>query len=390
MKMCIIFLVLIAPIYLFSQDSLLCMGDYWTEDQGAAMLREFAKTYSTVEEWKLRAQRIRLTILNGAELNPLPPRTSLKPLYRNQRVHDGYSVVNVAFESRPGIHATGSLYRPEGQGPFAGVLCPHGHWSDRNDYGRFREDMQKRCATLARMGAIVFAYDMVGYGDMADAGWVHRHPKTLKLQLWNSIRALDFLLSCNNVDPERIGITGASGGGTQTFLLTAVDDRIKVSAPIVMVSAHFFGGCVCESGMPIHKTADFQTNNVDIAACAVPRPMLLVSDGNDWTKNCPEVEYPYIEKIYALFNAVEKFAHFHLSDEGHDYGYSKRVPMYVFFAKHLALNIVNVLGLDAQPDESFVAIEKYHDMIVFNDDFPLPVHAVRHNDDVNWNFTTGE
>ncbi|MBN1465286.1 acetylxylan esterase [candidate division KSB1 bacterium] len=390
MRACIVFVLFLAPIHLFAQD-LLCMGDYWTEEQGAAMLAEFAKTYSAAEEWKLRAQRIRLTILQGAELNPLPAKTPLKPLYRNQRAHDGYSVLNVAFESRPGIYVTGSLYKPvEGKGPFAGVLCPHGHWSDRKDYGRFREDMQKRCAALARMGAIVFAYDMVGYGDMADAGWEHRHAKALKLQLWNSIRALDFLLSCNNVDPERTAITGASGGGTQSFLLTAVDDRIKVSAPVVMVSAHFFGGCVCESGMPIHKTADFQTNNVDIAACAAPRPMLLVSDGNDWTKNCPDVEYPYIENIYRLFGAADKFAHFHLPDEGHDYGYSKRVPMYVFFAKHLALNIANVLGLDAQPDESFVTIEKYQDLVVFNDDFPLPDHAVRHNNDVNWDFSKGE
>ncbi|MBN1558825.1 acetylxylan esterase, partial [candidate division KSB1 bacterium] len=223
MKKCIPLMVLMATIHLFSQDSLLCVGNHWSEEKGAAMLSEFAKTYSTAAEWEQRAQRIRLTILNGAELNPLPAKTPLKPLYRNQRLRDGYSVVNVAFESRPGIYVTGSLYKPlAGKGPFAGVLCPHGHWSKREDYGRFREDMQKRCATLARMGAIVFAYDMVGYGDMADAGWEHHHPKTLKLQLWNSIRALDFLLSCNNVDPERTAITGASGGGTQSFLLTAV------------------------------------------------------------------------------------------------------------------------------------------------------------------------
>lgn len=382
---CLLLLVLQS---LPAQDSLLCVGNHWTEEESAAKLREFAQSYSTVDEWKSRAERIRRTILTGAELTPLPAKTPLNPIYRNERQHDDYSVVNVAFESRPGVFVTGSLYQPlPGEGArCAGILCPHGHWSQKEDYGRFRADMQKRCAMLAKMGAVVFAYDMVGYGDMAEAGWEHRHPKSLKLQLWNSIRALDFLLSLDSVDPQRIGVTGASGGGTQTFLLTAVDERVTVSAPVVMVSAHFFGGCVCESGMPIHRSPDFQTNNVEIAACAAPRPMLLVSDGNDWTKNCPNVEYPYVQNIYKLYNAEDKVGFFHIPDEGHDYGYSKRVPMYVFFAKHLGLNIANVLGLDAKPNESFVTIESYDDLLVFNQDNPLPEHAVRSNHQVDWDF----
>ncbi len=373
----------LAPI----DSSMLCMGKYWTPEEGKRHLQEFRKLYNNKDEWRSRAERIRTHILQGAELEPLPPKTPLNPIYRNPRRHDGYTVVNVAFESRPGVYVTGSLYRPaDASGARPGILCPHGHWSKKENYGRFRPDMQKRCATLARMGAVVFAYDMVGYGEMADVGWVHRHPRTLKLQLWNSIRAVDFLLSLDDVDPQRIGVTGASGGGTQTFLLTAVDDRVKAAAPIVMVSAHFFGGCVCESGMPIHKGEDFQTNNVEIAACAAPRPLLLVSDGKDWTQYSPKVEYPYIEGIYRFFDASDNFAHVHIPDEGHDYGYSKRLPMYVFFAKHFGLDIASVLGLDSRPDESFVVLEDYKDMIVFNDDNPLPQHAVRSNDAVNWDF----
>jgi dienelactone hydrolase len=140
---------------------------------------------------------------------------------------------------------------------------------------------------------------MLGYEDSKQCS--HDIVSSLKLQTINSIRALDFLLELPSIDKNRIGITGESGGGTQTFLLSALDSRIKVSVPAVMVSAHFFGGCQCESGMPIHKKGiDYQTNNVEIAALTAPRPMLMISDGADWTQNTPKVEFPFLQKIYAL------------------------------------------------------------------------------------------
>ena len=374
-----------SPVLPDDAEPQLRQGDFQTEEEARAQLKRFSATYTTLGDWNRRAARTRQAILRGTELWPLPERTPLRPILRGRRDHDGYSVENVAFESLPGVFVTGSLYRPTGgDGPYAGIVSPHGHWEQPEDYGRYRPDMQNRAATLARMGAVVLTYDMVGYGELRAAGWEHRHPKTLALQLWNSIRGVDFLLSLPDVDPSRIAATGASGGGTQTFLLAAVDSRVAVSVPVVMISAHFFGGCVGESGMPIHVSPGHETNNVDIGALAAPRPQLIVSDGDDWTKNTPDVEFPYIQQVYRLYEAEALVENLHLPDEQHDYGYSKRLGAYRFLAEHLGLDLGQVRAPDGSIDESGVAIEPEADLHVFGVDHPFPAHMVRHNDDVPW------
>ncbi len=361
-----------------TDTSLLCRGNYYTESEGKSALEKMAATWHNQSTWEQRAARIRRGILEGAGMNRFPGNTPLKPIVRGKKTFDGYTVENVAIESLPGFFVTGNLYRPTVKRKlYPAVLSPHGH---AKEPPRFTEGVQRRCASLARMGAIVFVYDMIGVGESDQCS--HKHPQGVALQLHNSKRALDFLCSLPEVDKKRIAMTGESGGGTQTFLLAATDNRIAVSVPVVMVSAHFFGGCICESGMPIHKSKDHQACNVEIAALFAPKPMLLISDGKDWTKNTPAVEYPYIRSVYRLYGREANVENLHLPDEGHDYGFSKRKGMYAFLAKHLGLSLKPVTDAAGAVDEEFATIQAREALQVFDARQPRPAHAVMGDDAV--------
>lgn len=356
-------------------------------EEGKKHLDQLLALYLTADLWEQRKAELRKCFLEKLNLSPLPEKTPLNPVFSGTRKMNGYIVENVFIESIPGVFLTGSLYRPaKGKGPFPAVLCPYGHFSnpDTNLYGRYRPDMQYRCATLARMGAVVFNYDMFAWGEsrLQFSEDLHRTGLAMTVQTLNSIRALDFLVSLPYVDWKRIGITGASGGGTQSFLAAALDDRITVSVPVVMVSSYFFGGCPCESGLPVHSCTEYGTNNAEIAAMISPKPLLVISDGSDWTQHVPEIEYPYLKKIYSLYGKEENVVNVHLADEGHDYGFSKRIAMYEFMAKHLGLDLGAVRDKKGNIDESKVIIEKYDKMLVFGKNRRIPAGALRDPEEV--------
>ena len=307
------------------------------------------------EDWQERSDSIRAAILTGAKLTPLPERTPLNAQIANRRVRGSYTVEDVAFEASPGFYVFGNLYRPFPSGKrVPGILVTHGHFTEDGWYARTRPENQILCATLAEMGAVVFTYDMVGWGDSRQVQ--HNVPDVLRLQLWDSIRAVDFLLSLPEIDPERLGITGASGGATQTILLAAVDGRIRASMPVVMVSSGYSGSDPCEDGMNIRKIpGQPDTNNAEIAAVNAPNPLFLISDGIDWTKHFPEEDFPDIRRIYEIFGATQNVGNKHFPKGKHDYGPDYRQLAYQFFSHSFGMSpapIIETAPIESQRDQA--------------------------------------
>ena len=323
-------------------------------------------TITTREQWQARAKELREQVLVSCGLWPLPDKTPLQARLFGRIERDGYSVENVYFQPVPGFYLAGNLYRPlgRGRGPFPAILNPHGHWKEGRLTDTETGSVAARCINFARQGMIAFSYDMVGYndtcfpedGDMpADRFAVcHRSFATnavnllwnislMGLQTWDSIRALDFLESLPDVDRKRLACTGASGGGTQTFMLGAVDDRLAAQAPVVMVSHTMQGGCLCENAPGLRV----EYSNMEIAAAAAPRPQLLVASTKDWTKDTLTVEGPAIEHIYELFGAPERFRAVRF-DFGHNYNQTSREAVYAWFGKWLLKN-PNPAGFKEQP-----------------------------------------
>ncbi len=332
------------------------------------------------EEWEQRARYLRKVMNVTLGLSPMPTKTPLNPVIYGLIEQEDYTIEKVYFESVPGFFVTGNLYRPKNKtGRLPGVLSPHGHFPG----GRFQDEgldtvrrkiaegaerfedggrsfMQSRCVQLARMGCVVFHYDMIGYGDsiqiplevahrFSDLRQKFKEPPAkgfysasaelnlhnpMGLHTYNSIRALDFLLSLPQVDPERITVTGGSGGGTQTFMLCAVDDRPLVCVPVVIVSTTRQGGCTCEniSGFRIGMY------NLEITALHAPKPLLLISADDD-TRTMSERGFPELKQLYSMLGAAQNVSHAAFLQFPHNYNFVSRTAMYQWINRHLELGL---------------------------------------------------
>jgi dienelactone hydrolase len=293
--------------------------------------------FTSLKAWEQRKTFLRNQILVSAGLSPMPEKTPLHPQVFGKIEQKDYTIEKVLIETLPGFYLGGNLYRPRNRrAKHPGILNPHGHWP----YGRLENQPlysgPSLGISLARQGYVVFAYDMVGYTDTIQLphhfGSAEQRLWSfgpLGLQLWNSIRSLDFLSSLDDVDTTRLGVTGASGGGTQAFLLAAVDDRVQFASPVNMVSAIMQGGDLCENSPGLR----LNTSNVEIAAMFAPKPMLLVSATGDWTHNVPKEEYPAIRRIYDLYGKGDQVEVVQI-DAPHNFNELSREAVYRFFAEH--------------------------------------------------------
>jgi dienelactone hydrolase len=346
------------------------------------------------EAWETRRKALREQVLVANGLWPLPEKTPLHAVIHGKIDRDEYTVEKVFFASYPGHYITGNLYRPKkARDKVPGVLCPHGHWpngrfydaGEREAQAQMRQGAEKtlegaryplqaRCAMLARMGCVVFHYDMVGRADsnqighaagFTDAEAELRLQSFMGLQTWNSIRALDFLLSLPEVDARRIGVTGASGGGTQTFILCAVDDRPAVAFPAVMVSTAMQGGCICENCSYLRQDA----GNIDLAGLFAPKP-LAMSGAHDWTIDIERKGLPELKALYRLYGAEDRVMAKCFPEFGHNYNQVSREVMYNWFNKHLGLG-------EKEPvtEKPFKPVPPA-ELSVFNAEYPLPKDAV--------------
>lgn len=320
---------------------------------GMKLLPYLASKYDNLEQWKSRRDSLISEVRRRMDIEPFLMRKSKeKPLVSKLRKHDGYSVQNFCMKTVDGHTVKGSIYAPLSKGKHPLIICPNGHFLN----GRYGKVQQQRLATLARMGAICVDYDLWGWGESEDEVGAAAHQTALahQMQAVNGILILDWMMLRKDVDKTRVGVNGGSGGGTQTVLLTALDDRYTAACPVVSVSSWFDGGCPCESGMPIQLSGG-GTCNAEIAAAFAPKPMMLVSDGGDWTSTTPELEYPYLQRIYGFYGKKENISNVHLPKERHDFGPNKRNAVYDFFIKTFKLDASKL-------DESKVTIETENEL----------------------------
>ncbi|MBQ4051219.1 MAG: acetylxylan esterase, partial [Oscillospiraceae bacterium] len=298
-----------------------------------------APVFTTKEALEQRREELRFNLRMAAGLYPWPEKTPLNARYQLVGEYDGYSVQKVMFESFPGLWSTGNLYLPKPLlRPAPAILNVIGHWREQRLHRSEKADYPQQIANFAKMGFVCLVTDMIGMADSRQLSHEYGAGAENELwltngvgvQLWNNIRALDLLCSMPEVDGSRIGVTGASGGGSQSLFLALSDDRIKAVAPINMMSLHFEGGCQCENAPGLRREAI----NMEMCAALAPRPLFLAGSTGDWTCNLETAELPMMREAYGLFGEEKNVHHFYQVAD-HQYNSKTRHEVYRFFAKYL-------------------------------------------------------
>jgi dienelactone hydrolase len=311
----------------------------------ASKLRAADKPPRTREEWETRRAKLRQSLTEAWGEFPQDP-CPLEARVLGTIKHDGYRIERLVFQTLPGIWMTANAYVPDGEGKKPAVLCVHGHWR----LAKQEPVVQARCIGLARLGFFVLVVDAFGAGERATGkalGEYHGEmagatlfPSGLTLsgvQLYENRRAVDYLQSRAEVDPERIAVTGASGGGNQSMYAGTFDERIKAAIPVCSVGNYqaYLGAacCMCE----VVPGALRFTEEGDLLGLAAPRALMVINATGDARQfSVPEARKSLARAadIFKLYDHSDAVRHT-IIESGHDYNQTMREAMYGWVRRHL-------------------------------------------------------
>ncbi len=345
-------------------------GPIWTEPGGDFLqesLRQEARALNLTHQpptrldvWNSQRQQLRARLRETMGSFPEAPELKLRE-HRKLKM-PGYEIRMITFQSRPGMHVTANLYVPDGPGPFPAVLNVHGHFAQ----GKIAGLVAARGHMLASDGFVVLSVDAIGAGERGTKPGVFEHhgdagvpllsigESLLGMQVYDNARAIDLLQSLSFVDAERIGVTGASGGGNQTMWIAAMDDRVKAAVPVVSVgtieSYVTTGNCWCETLVDGLKI----TESWGVLGLIAPRPTLIITAQRERIAAFLPAQmlraHGQLKKIYALFGEEPKLA-YQIIDAEHNYVPQMRRHALGWF-RHWLKGEGNALACDIPVDPS--------------------------------------
>jgi dienelactone hydrolase len=311
---------------------------------GSSLTSRYPRDFRTVAEFEKHRAAAVLRLRHSLGLDPWPARTALNARVVGSVDRPDVRIEKVIFESQPGFLVSALLYVPKklsGRAP--AILSAIGHWGE-DDFYLWME--QARCMGLARKGYVVLTYDPISQGerhwlgngnhDMLRRKIILAGMEVSGLMMWDSIRAIDYLVSRPEVDPEKIGITGVSGGGFNSLYTAVLDQRIKAAAPdgfatsVEALIKRANAGC-CAYLPNLNRYAEFD----DIYSFIAPRKLLILGGYMDILSDRILSNYEVARKAYRLYGAEDSAGYFLDRDAGHSFSKPMRLAMYRFFNKWL-------------------------------------------------------